>query len=142
MDSTTYTITIAFMVCIGLFGILAIGGSLYGVPVWYPRYRQRKVDALKASGRQGEATIIRLPNHRLGPSPGRSSVFTMVPIVLEIRVPGLDTCKVDKTFTIPTHALDLLEEGKVIPVWVDPQNPRDLDKIVMDLQQGLGNLNN
>ena len=93
------------------------------------------MDALKASGKQGEATIIRLPDHRLGPPPGRSSVFTMVPIGLEIRVPGLETYKVDKTFTIPTHALDLLEEGTVVPVWVDSNNPRDLDKIVIDLKR-------
>ena len=133
MDQTTYYITLAFMVCIGLFGLLALGGSIYGILVWYPAYRKRKTDSLKADGRQGEATILQLPSHRL--SGGyRRSVFTLVPIVLEIRVPGLDTYKVDKTFTIPTHALDLLEEGRIVPVWVDPKNPRDLDRIVIDLK--------
>jgi hypothetical protein len=133
MDSNTYTITIAFMICIGLFGVIAVAGSIYGILVWYPAYRKRKTDTLKASGRQGEATIIRLPDHQLGNYPGRSSVFTMVPIRLEISVVGIDPYEVDKTFTIPTHALDGLEEGKVVAVWVDPKNPRNLDKIVIDL---------
>jgi hypothetical protein len=41
---------------------------------------------------------------------------------------------VDKVFTFPTHALDKLEVGKVIAVWVDPKEPRNLDKIVIDIK--------
>jgi len=120
------------MICVGLSGLLAIGGSIYGILVWYPVYRKKKVDALKSTGRQGEARILRLPNHRLGGY--RRAVFTLVPLRLEIRGVGLDPYEVEKTFTIPTHALDLLVEGKVVPVWVDPKNPRDVDKIVIDLE--------
>ena len=58
-------------------------------------------DAIKASGRPGEATIIRLPDHDRGLQPGRSSVFTIVPIGLEIGVLGLETYQVDKVFTFP-----------------------------------------
>src|SRR5262245_21463373 len=117
MDTTTSIITIGLMICIGLFGMAAVSGSIYGIFVWIPVYRKKKTDALKASGRQGEASIIKLPDHALGNYPGRSSVFTVVPITLEIRVVGLETYKVEKRFTIPTHALDGLEEGKVVPVW-------------------------
>lgn len=77
--------------------------------------------------------IIRLPDHELGPLPGRSSVFTMIPIGLEIRVPGIEPYEVDKTFTFPTHALGLLKVGKGVTVWVDPKEPRNLDKIVIDV---------
>ena len=134
MDSTTSIITIVASVCTVLFGIVALAASLYGILVWYPRYRQKHVDSLKSKGRQGEATILRLPKHKLGPLPGRSSVVTMVPIGLEIRVLGIETYEVDKTFTFPTHALGLLEEGKVVAVWVDPQQPRNLDKIVIHVK--------
>src|SRR5262245_41304564 len=103
MDTTTSIVTILLSFCIISFGVIAVVGSLYGIFVWYPAYRKRQVDALKAGGKLGEATILRLPDHQLGPQPGSSSVFTMVSIGLEIRVPGLDTYKVDKTFTIPTH---------------------------------------
>jgi hypothetical protein len=134
MDSTTAMITTVVSICIVLFGILAIVGSIYGILVWYPRYRQKQVNALKTSGRQGEATIIRLLKHKLGPPPGRSSVFTMVPIGLEIRVLGIEPYEVDKVFTFPTHALSKLEIGKIVAVWVDTKNPRDLDKIVIHIE--------
>ena len=134
MDPTTSIITIILSFCIISFGIIALVGSIYGILVWYPAYRKKKVDALKASGNQGEATILRIPDHPLGGYPGRRAVFTMVPIRLEIRVVGLVPYEVEKTFSIPSHALDLLEQGKVVPVWVDPKNPRDLDQIVIDLR--------
>ena len=92
------------------------------------------MEELKKAGRPGEATIIRLPGHELGPPPGRRSIFTKVPIGLEIRVLGLDSYEVDKVFTIPTHALSRLEVGKTVAVWVDPRDPRNHDKIVIDIQ--------
>lgn len=92
------------------------------------------MDDLKSKGKQGEATIIRLPGHKLGPQPGRSSVFTRVTIGLEIRVPGIETYQVDKLFTFPTHALGLLDVGKVVAVWGDPKEPRNLDKIVIHVE--------
>jgi hypothetical protein len=134
MDTATSVITIALSICIVLFGIVAVVAALYGILVWYPAQRKKRVESLKSTGRQGEGTIIRLPKHELGPQPGRGSVFTMVPIGLEIRIPGMDPYEVDKVFTFPTHALGLLEEGKVVAVWVDPKQPRNLDKIVIDVK--------
>lgn len=131
MDPTTSLITTIASVCVIVFGVAAVAGFFYFAFVWLPRYQQQKVDRLKAAGKQGEATIIGLPKHDLGPQPGRSSVFTMVPIKLEIRVPGIETYIVDKTFTFPTGSLGLLEEGKVVAVWIDPNAPRDLSKIVI-----------
>ena len=133
MDNFTFLITIFLSVCIALFGLMAVGASIYGILVWYPRHQQKRIDALKASGRQGEATIIRLPAHPLRPAPGRSPVFTRVRIGLEIRVIGIETYEVDKLFSIPTHLLSSLNTGKVVAVWVDPQQPRNLDKIVIHL---------
>jgi hypothetical protein len=134
MDPTTPMITIVVSICIVVFGIAAVIASLYGILVWYPSYRQKRADTLKTSGRQGEATIIRLPDHKLGPPPGRSSVFTMVLIGLQIHVPGIEPYEVDKVFTFPTHALGKLEVGKVVAVWVDPKEPRNLDKIVIHIK--------
>jgi len=134
MDNFTLTLTIGLSICIAIFGSIAVAGSIYGIFIWYPAYRQKKIDALKASGRQGEATIIRLPDHALGNYPGRRAVFTRVPIGLEIHVLGIDPYEVDKTFTFPSHVLDKLKTGKVVTVWVDPKNPRNLDKIVIDIK--------
>lgn len=134
MDNTTWFIAVSLSICIVIFGILAVAGSVYGILVWYPRQRQKKVEALKATGRQGEATILRLPEHELGNYPGRRAVFTRVQIGLEIEVPGIHTYEVDKVFTIPTRALDRLVKGKVVAVWVDSKEPRNLDKIVIDIK--------
>jgi hypothetical protein len=132
MDPTTSMITTVAMVCIALFSIVIIVGAFYGILVWYPAQRKKEVDALKAAGRQGEATIIRLPD----PSPRGSAraVFTLVPVGLEIRVIGLETYEVDKVFTIPSSAVRQLHVGKVVPVWVDPRQPRNLDKIVIHVE--------
>ena len=134
MENTTLYITIGLSVCIAIFGILAVIGSIYGIFVWYPSHQKKKVDSLKATGRQGEASIIRLPDHELGNYPGRRAVFTRVPIGLEIRVMGIDAYEVDKVFTIPSHVLDRLVKGKVVAIWVDPKEPENLDKIVIDIK--------
>lgn len=119
------------MICIGAFSLVIVVCAFYGLLALLPRHQKKKVENLKATGKQGEATIIGLPKHKLGPQPGRSSMYTMVPIKLEIRVPGIDTYVVEKTFTFPTGSLDLLEEGKVVAVWVDPGAPSDVSKIVI-----------
>jgi hypothetical protein len=131
MDSTTAMITTVVSICIVLFGIVAVVASMYGILVWYPAQRKKKVDVLKASGRQGEATILRLPDHISRRS--ARAVFTLVPIGLEIRVMGLETYEVDKVFTIPSSAARELQVGKVVPVWVNPKESRNLDKIVIHL---------
>lgn len=131
MDPTTSLIVTITSVCIVVFGLVAVLGSLYGILVWYPAQRKKKVAALKAIGRQGEATIIRFPDHISRRS--ARAVFTLVPIGLEIRVPGIETYEVDKTFTIPSSGVRKLQVGKVVPVWVDPHQPRNLDKIVIDI---------
>ena len=134
MDNTALLITIGISICIVIFGLLAAVGAIYGILVWYPRAREKKVEALKAAGRQGEATILRLPDHELGNYPGRRAVFTRVQVGLEIEVPGLPTYEVDKVFSIPSRTLDRLVKGKVVPVWVDPKEPRNPHKIVIDLK--------
>lgn len=131
MDPTTSLITTVTAICIGAFSLVLVAGTFYGLLVLLPRYQKQKVEGLKATGKQGEATIIGLPKHELGPQPGRSSIFTLVPIKLEIRVPGIETYVVEKTFSFPTGSLGLLEEAKVVAVWVDPDAPHNLDKIVI-----------
>ena len=133
MDATTSVIMIAVSICIGLVVMAVIAGSIYGMFVWYPEMRKKKIEALKAAGRKGEATIIRLDERTLRNSSTRRALFRMVPIGLEIRVPGIEAYQIDKVFTFPTHALDQLEVGKVVAIWVDPKEPRNLDKIMIDL---------
>jgi hypothetical protein len=131
MDPILPLVTTIASLCVVLFGIVAVIASMYAILVWYPRYRQKQVDALKASGRQGNATILRFPEHISRKS--ARAVFTLVSIGLEIRVMGLDSYEVDKVFTIPSSSVSELHVGKVVPVWVDPKEPRNLDKIVIHI---------
>lgn len=131
MDATTIIVYVAGF-CIVVFAVVVTGLAFYGMLVWYPRQRQKSIDAKKAAGRQGEATILRLPNFSRYTS--SRSLYRLIIIALEIRVPGIETYEVEKAFLIPTGGVGLLEEGKIVPVWVDPKEPRNLDKIVIDIQ--------
>ena len=131
MDNTMYIITYGVMICIAVFSVAAVAGALYGILIWFPRHRNKRVDSLKASGRQGKAVILRIPENINQYHPSRKALYTMVTIRLEIDVPGIDIYQVDKLFTFPTGWLSTLEVGKVVDVWVDPKNPLDLDKIVI-----------
>ena len=126
-------ITTGLVVCFGLFGLVIFAGGLYGFLVWYPRQRQNKIDDLKKTGKQGEGTIIRLPDNPFHRE-NTHSLHKMINLRLEIRVPGIEPYQVDKTFTFPSRSLDLLEEGKAVTVWVDPNDPRNVDKITMEIK--------
>lgn len=135
MDSNTSLITTMASICVVLFGIFGVGAALYGILIWLPAREKRKVDALKAAGKQGQATILRLPDLPRPYSSSNRAVFKMVRIGLEIRVPGEEPYEVDKVFTIPSGAVRLLVVGKVVPVWIDPQAPLNLDKIVIHIDE-------
>jgi hypothetical protein len=135
MELTTAIITILLSTCILLFGTAAIVVGIYAILVWYPAYKQKRADIRKANGVKGEATIVRLPDFELQPFTARSAAFTLVNMGLEIRVPGIEPYEIDKVFSVPTQALYLLRKDKVVDVWVDPNEPRDLDKIVIDIKE-------
>lgn len=134
MDTMTSIITIVAGLCITLFSAVVLAAALYGILIWFPRQRNNRVESLKASGRQGKAVILRIPENINGYHSGRKALYTMITIGLEIDVPGIDIYQVDKLFTFPTGWLGALEVGKVVDVWVDPKNPRDLDKIVIHVK--------
>ena len=118
---TTAIITLVVSACIVLFAVLAVVGAFYGLLVFLPRQMEKRIAERKASGIQGEATIMRLPESiNRGYRSGRNAMYRMIPIGLEIRIPGLEPYQVDKTFTLPSRSVPLLDEGKVVPVWVDP----------------------
>lgn len=133
MDSTS-VITLVSTICAAVFGIVVTVGAAYGILVLLPRYQNKKVESLKAQGKQGKATILRVPEQARRSYSRNNSMYTLVNIGLEIDVPGIDIYQVDKTFTFPTGWLSALEEGKVVDVWVDPDNPRDLSKIVIHVK--------
>jgi len=133
MDSFTYTITLVVGILIALFSIAATAGAIYAIAVWYPRRVNERVAELKTRGKQGEATILRLPHRKMNGA-GSNALYKIVSIGLEIRVPGVEPYEIDKVFTIPTGYVRYLEIGKIVPVWIDPHNPHDPNKIVIHIE--------
>lgn len=127
-------LTLTFSICIVALGIAIVAGALYGMLVWFPRYQRDKVERLKATGRLGEATILRW--HSLGGSHTyRSTAIKRVSVGLDMRVPGIEPFEIDKVFTLTDGSIiEKLEVGKVVAVWVDPEEPRNPDKIVMHIK--------
>jgi len=135
MDMTVTLVAILVSSCMLLAAILVVVGGVYAVLVWYPAYRQKSVDARQANGRRGEATILRLPDFELQPYTTRRAALTLVKMGLAIRVPGIEPYEIDKVFPVPTQALYLLKTGRLVDVWVDPDEPRDLDRIVIAIRE-------
>lgn len=134
MDSFTYTITLVVGILLGIVSLIIVAGAIYAIAIWYPRHVNKKVAALKASGRQGEATILRLPEAKMKRRANTDALYTFIEIGLEIRVPEVEIFEIDKVFTIPTSFVSYLETGKKVPVWIDPHNPRNPDKIVIHIE--------
>lgn len=132
-DPFVTNITLISIVCISLLAVLIFGGFFAVVLVWYPRYRRKNIAALKETGQQGEATILWFQ----GPGPygysTRSAMYRRVNTKLEIRVPGLAPYQIAKVFTVPSEVVNRLEIGKVVPVWIDPAQPMNSAKIVIDI---------
>ena len=133
MDGFTYTITLVVGIVMGIVSLVIIAGAIYAIGIWYPRQLEQRNAELKARGRLGEATILRLPRAKMSGA-GSSALYRLVSIGLEVRVPGVEVFEIDKVFTLPTSSLRHLELGKKVPVWIDPNNPRNLDAIVIDVE--------
>lgn len=129
MDFTDM-VTIVSVICVGGLSAVLVGAALYALLILLPRTINNRVDRLKASGRQGRAVILRVPES-ISDNSHRRSMYTLVTIGLQIDVPGVEIYEVDKTFTFPTGHLSSLEVGKEVAVWIDPKNPRDTSKIVI-----------
>jgi hypothetical protein len=133
MDSTALITTITSICIVGISIVLVVG-ALYLILIRLPRYQNQKVEKLKTSGRKGKAVILRFPEHLNKPHQNRKGLYTFVNIGLKIDVPGVDIYEVDKAFTFPTGFLTSLEVGKEVDVWIDPNNPKDLSKIVIHVK--------
>lgn len=132
MDNFTYTITLAAGILAAVFTIGVIA-AFFAFVGRYSREAEKKEAELKANGRQGEATIIRLPRSRMDAA-GSSAMYKIIQIGLEIRVPGVAPYEIDKDFTLIKSAVRHLEIGKTIKVWIDPHNPRNPDSIVFEVE--------
>jgi len=119
MSDTTIIIIVAFVVLIVLIAAAGIG-----VPLWSLRKKKKKTEALMATGRKGEATILELEDTgtRVNDNP-------RVDVLLEVRIPGNSTYQIRKTITVPLVRLSQIQVGSVVAVLADPSQPDNPDKV-------------
>lgn len=85
---------------------------------------QKKAEALMATGRQGEATILALQDTGM-----RINDDPRVSIVMEVRLPGYPPYQVQKTMTLPLIRMSQVQVGSVVAVMADPNEPANPDKV-------------
>jgi hypothetical protein len=88
------------------------------------RKNKQKAEALKATGQQGEATVLQLEDTgtRINDNP-------RVNLLLEVRIPGYPPYQVRKTVTIPIIRASQIQVGSVVTVLADPTQPTNPDKV-------------
>jgi hypothetical protein len=134
MSGTTAAITWIVGILVGVAALALVIWAFRFLLVKLPKAVNERVEGLKQTGAQGEATIVRLP--RLNPYSTREAMYRRIEIGLSIRVPDIPEYEVDKMFNMPSGAIPYLEVGKVVPVWIDPANPHDHSKIVIHVDFG------
>jgi hypothetical protein len=120
MSNTTIGIIIALVVLIVLVSVTAG----IAIPLRSLKKNKKKAEVLKATGHQGEATVLKLEDtgSRINDNP-------RVNLLLEVRIHGYPPYQVRKTVTIPTVRASQIQVGSVVTVLADPTQPTNPDKV-------------
>jgi flagellar basal body-associated protein FliL len=120
MSGQTITIIVVIVVLIVLISI-----SLWlAIPMWSLRKNKQKAEALKATGKPGEATVLQVDDTGM-----RVNGNPRVNVLLEIRIPGYSAYQVQKTVTIPTVRASQIQVGSIVSVLADPTQTTNPDKV-------------
>ncbi len=115
----------ALIFIVGLLGfIFLVFALVFGVLLFLRRRRARKVEALMAVGKPGEATVLALEDTGM-----RINRNPHVIIVLEVRIPNYPPYQVRKTVTIPVIRVPQVQPGSVVSVMADPTQPHNPDMV-------------
>lgn len=119
------TILIAVLsVCCGLVITVAAIAVPFIIIRQMNQNNQKKAEALIATGKQGEATILALQDTGM-----RINDDPRVAIVMEVRIPGYPPYQVQKTITLPLIRMSQVQVGSVVAVMADPTQPNNPDKV-------------
>ena len=91
--------------------------------------KQRKVEELLATGKKGEAVVVRLEDTgvRIGDDP-------RVRLLLEVHLEGHASYQVTKTILVPMIRLPQVQVGSKVEVLADPSEPDSPDKVAVLLK--------
>jgi len=85
--------------------------------------------ALMATGKQGEATILRLDDTGM-----RINRDPRISLLLEVRLPGHPAYQVQKTVRISLIRISQVQVGSVIAVLADPAQPQNPENVALLLK--------
>lgn len=120
MSNTTIILIVALVV---LFVLLFLAAGV-AIPLWSIRKNKAKTEALKATGLQGEATVLQLED-----TGARVNNNPRMNLLLEVRIPGYPLYQVTKTVAVPTVRMSQFHVGAIFPVLADPSQPDNPDKL-------------
>jgi hypothetical protein len=119
----TTVIVVLSLCCTGIITIAAIALPFYFINKMR-QDNQKKAEALMATGKQGEATILALQDTGM-----RINDDPRVAIVMEVRIPDYPPYQVQKTITLPLIRMSQVQVGAVVAVMADPTQPNNPDKV-------------
>jgi hypothetical protein len=120
MSGTTIIVVVALVILIVLVSVTAG----VAIPLWNIRKNKKKAEVLKATGQQGEATVLQLDDTGI-----RVNDNPRVKVLLEVRIPGYSPYQVQKTVTIPLVRASQIQVGSIVTVLADPTHPTNADKV-------------
>lgn len=123
VGGSTILITVISLCCGGIITVAAIAIPFYFI-FKIQKDNQKKAEALMATGRQGEATVLALQDTGM-----RINDDPRVALVLEVRIPGYPPYQVQKTMTLPLIRMSQVQVGSVVAVMADPTQPGNPDKV-------------
>lgn len=120
----TTLVTVVLSVCCGLLITIAAIAVPFILIRKMNQDNQKKAEALMATGKQGEATVLALEDTGV-----RINSQPRVSIVLEVRIPGYAPYQVQKNMLVPLIRLSQVQVGSVVAVMADPSEPNNPDKV-------------
>lgn len=105
-------------------GFLAVTLFIMVVLLLLGAGKKKKVEALLATGQQGEAAVLSLEDTGI-----RVNDDPRVRMLLEVRVEGYPPYQVNKTMVLPLIRMSQVQVGSTVQVLADPNEPDNPDKV-------------
>ena len=120
MSSTTIIIIVGLVVLI----VIISTAAGVAVPLWSLRKNKNKAEALKATGKRGDATVLQLEDTGI-----RINDNPRLNVLLEVHIPGYPPYQVRKTVAVPLIRTSQIQVGSNVSVLADPSQPSNPDKV-------------
>ena len=127
MEDMSSISLILLSICISIAVILVMGAAIVFVLTTRSR-EKKKLESLKSSGIQGEATVLDYQVTHTGPEEN-----DIAWVKLEIRVHDLAPYILEKRS--PLRYAGLLKKDMIVSVWVDKGDPKNPNNVVIEIQK-------